>query len=72
MTNEELLDAYRQARHNYEIAKADNGNRVEAFVQFMSAETALLRRLRPDMQTERSTTTIEYDQIIRQAPWPSG
>ena len=72
MTNEELLDAYRQARRNYETAKADNGNRVEAFVHFMSAETALLRRLRPDMHTQHSTTTSEYDQILRQAPLPSG
>lgn len=72
MTNEELLDAYRQALRNYETAKADNGNRVEAFVQFMSAETALIRRLRPDMHTQRSTNTIESDQILRQAPWPSG
>jgi hypothetical protein len=72
MTDEELLDAYRQALRNYEAAKADNGNRVEAFVQFMSAEIALSRRLGPDMHTKLSTTTIEYDQILRPAPWPPG
>ncbi|HME24147.1 MAG TPA: hypothetical protein VKI44_22915 [Acetobacteraceae bacterium] len=61
MTDQELLDAYRQALRNYEAAKADNGNRVETFVRFMSAEIALMRRLGPDMHGKRSTTTIEFD-----------
>jgi hypothetical protein len=60
MTDKELIDAYRQTLHNYEVAKADNSNRVEAFVQFMSAETALLRHLGPDLHAKRALTTTEY------------
>ena len=45
MTDDELIDAYHAARCGYESAKADeHGNRVDAFVQLVSAQMALIGR----------------------------
>jgi hypothetical protein len=45
MTDDELIDAYHTARCGYETAKADgHGNRVDAFVQLVSAQMALIGR----------------------------
>ncbi len=45
LSNGELLAAYRQALSSYEAAKTGHGDRVEAFVQFLSVERALSNRL---------------------------
>jgi hypothetical protein len=42
MTDEELIDAYHEALCSYRLAKT--GARAEAFVQFASAEVALISR----------------------------
>jgi hypothetical protein len=45
MTDDELIDAYHAARSGYESAKAEeHGNRVDAFVQLVSAQMALIGR----------------------------
>jgi len=45
MTDDELIDAYHVARCRYESAKAEgHGNRVDAFIQLISAQMALIGR----------------------------
>jgi hypothetical protein len=44
MTDNELIDAYHAALRRYENAKTADSNRVEAFVQFASAQMALIGR----------------------------
>ena len=45
MTNDKLIDAYREAIGEYEAAKAGNGSRVETFTRFLVAEKVLSARL---------------------------
>ena len=46
MTDDELIEAYHQALYHYQAAKA--AARAEAFVQFASAEVALISRFGVD------------------------
>jgi hypothetical protein len=57
MTNNKLSDAYQEAMHNYEAAKAGIGNRVETFTRFLVAEKVLATRLaRADQSLARLRT----------------
>ena len=49
MCDQEMLDAYDRALHAYEAAKVGKGDRVKAFVQFISAETALINHFGPEV-----------------------
>jgi hypothetical protein len=45
MSDDELCDAYNRAVLNYEEAKAGQGDRVAAFVEFLSAERVLIYQI---------------------------
>jgi hypothetical protein len=45
MTNDNLIDAYREARGAYEAAKVGTGHRVETFTRYLVAEKVLTTRL---------------------------
>jgi len=53
MADDELIDAYHEALDNYEAAKATCGNRVDTFVQLVSAEVALVGRFGSDGYLQR-------------------
>jgi hypothetical protein len=45
MTNDKLIDAYREAVTSYEAAKTGTGSRVETFTTLLMAERVLTARL---------------------------
>jgi hypothetical protein len=53
MTDNELVDAYRQALCSYEAAKAGCGSRIAAFIDLLSSETAMTSRLGIDGCVQR-------------------
>jgi hypothetical protein len=57
MTGDELRAAYREALAAYETARVGSGNRVEAFIRFLTVEQALAARLGvdPDLQRYRDS-----------------
>lgn len=64
MTDDELIDAYHAARCGYESAKTEeHGNRVDAFVQLVSAQMALIGRFETSDYLRRYCERYEMDAL---------
>jgi hypothetical protein len=75
MTNDKLVDAYREAMDDYEAAKAGSGNRVETFTRFLVAERVLSTRFgRVDLNLGqfRNRYSLQSVRLVRNIPTPNG